>query len=207
MKFIQGNYENTIVIQKSRFIAEAYRVNSLEEIEEILGLIRRKYYDASHHCFAYRLNASIQKISDDGEPAKTAGAPILDVILKQDLTNILVVVTRYFGGILLGAGGLVRAYSGATSAVLDNTLKYQVEEQIKFQITCSYSSYQTILKMMKYIKIEKTSFLTEVTLQGYCKKNMFHKIKEDCFTYKIGDTQIMDLGVFPIEVPVDTLTE
>lgn len=207
MKFIQGKYENTTIIQKSRFIAEAYRVNSLEEIDEILGLIRKKYYDATHHCFAYRLDSSIQKMSDDGEPAKTAGAPILDVILKQDLTNILIVVTRYFGGILLGAGGLVRAYSGAASSVLENAIKYKLEEQNKFLITCSYSSYQTILKMMKYIHIEKTSFLTEVTLEGYCKKNMFLKLKEDCYTYKIGDTQIKDLGVFPIEVPSDTLDE
>lgn len=207
MKFIQGKYENTTIIQKSRFIAEAYRVNSLEEIDEILGLIRKKYYDATHHCFAYRLDSSIQKMSDDGEPAKTAGAPILDVILKQNLTNILIVVTRYFGGILLGAGGLVRAYSGAASSVLENAIKYKLEEQNKFLITCSYSSYQTILKMMKYIHIEKTSFLTEVTLEGYCKKNMFLKLKEDCYTYKIGDTQIKDLGVFPIEVPFDTLDE
>ncbi|MDE6655731.1 MAG: YigZ family protein, partial [Anaeroplasmataceae bacterium] len=137
MKFIQGNYENTIVIQKSKFIAEAYRVNSLEEIEEILASIRKKYYDATHHCFAYRLQNNIQKMSDDGEPAKTAGAPILDVILKQDITNILIVVTRYFGGILLGAGGLVRAYSSAASAVLEQASFYQLSEQNKFQITCS----------------------------------------------------------------------
>ena len=81
MKRIQGRYENTIVIQKSKFIAEAYRVNSVEEIEEILTSIRKKYYDATHHCYAYRLNddASIQKMSDVVEPAKTAGAPMLEV--------------------------------------------------------------------------------------------------------------------------------
>lgn len=207
MKFIQGNYENTIVIQKSKFIAEAYRVDSVEEIEAILTSIRKKYYDATHHCFAYRLKDNIQKMSDDGEPAKTAGAPILDVILKQDITNILIVVTRYFGGILLGAGGLVRAYSGAASAVLEQTNFYKLEEQNKFQITCSYSSYQTILKTMKYIQIEKTSFLTEVTILGFCKKDFFSKLKEDFYTYKIADTQLQDLGVFLIETPVDTSAE
>lgn len=203
MKYIQGSYENTITILKSRFIAEAYRVNSVEEIEEILSSIRKKYYDATHHCFAYRIDSTIQKMSDDGEPSKTAGAPILDVILKKDITNILIVVTRYFGGTLLGAGGLVRAYSGAASAVLEQATFYKLEEQNKFQITCSYSSYQIILNMMKYILIEKTSFLTEVTILGYCKKENFSKLQEDCFTYKIGDTQIQDLGVFEIEVPVD----
>ena len=203
MKYIQGKCENTIVIQKSRFIAEAYRVDTVEEIEEILSTIRKKYYDATHHCFAYRLKDNIQKMSDDGEPAKTAGAPILDVILKRDITNILIVVTRYFGGMLLGAGGLVRAYSGAASAVLEQAPLYKLSEQNKFQLTCSYSTYQTILKTMKYIKIENSSFLTEVTILGYCKKELFSKLKEDCYTYKIGDTQIMDLGVFPIEVPDD----
>ncbi|MBD5390485.1 YigZ family protein [bacterium] len=204
MKYIQGRYENTITIQKSRFIAEAYRINSIEEVDNILSSIQKKYYDASHHCFAYRLDSSIQKMSDDGEPSKTAGAPILDVILKKDITNILIVVTRYFGGILLGAGGLVRAYSSAASAALENAIYYKKEEQNKFQLTCSYSSYQTILKTMKYILIEKTSYLTEVTILGYCKKENYAKLKEDLFTYKIGDTQIQDLGVFSIEVPDDT---
>lgn len=207
MNYIQGKHENTIIIQKSKFIAEAYRVDTLEEIEQILSAIRKKYYDATHHCFAYRLNDTIQKMSDDGEPAKTAGAPILDVILKRNLTNILIVVTRYFGGILLGAGGLVRAYSGAASSVIEQATIFKLSYQKKFQLTCSYSSYQTILKTMKYIKIENTSFLTEVTILGYCKKELFSKLKEDCYTYKIGEAPIIDLGVFPIEVPLDTLDE
>lgn len=83
MKLIQKNYENTIIIQKSKFIAEAYRVNSVDEVEQILSSIRKKYYDASHHCYAYHIDQNLQKMSDDGEPAKTAGAPILDVILKK----------------------------------------------------------------------------------------------------------------------------
>lgn len=207
MYYIQGKYENTIVIQKSKFIAEAYRVNSLEEIEQILVSVHKKYYDATHHCFAYRLNDTIQKMSDDGEPSKTAGAPILDVILKRNITNILLIVTRYFGGILLGAGGLVRAYSGAANAVLEKASFYKISLQNKFQLSCSYSSYQIILKAMKYIKIENTSFLSEVTILGYCKKELFSKLREDCYTYKIKDAQIMDLGVFPIEVPLDTLDE
>ena len=120
MKLIQKNYENTIIIQKSKFIAEAYRVNSVDEVEQILSSIRKKYYDASHHCYAYRIDQNLQKMSDDGEPAKTAGAPILDVILKKNIEKILIVVTRYFGGTLLGAGGLVRAYSGAASKVIEN---------------------------------------------------------------------------------------
>ena len=168
LKLIKGTYENTIIINKSKFIAQAFRVDSIEEIEEILARTRKKYYDATHNCYAYRLGDSIQKMSDDGEPAKTAGAPMLDVLLKQDVTNILVIVTRYFGGTLLGAGGLVRAYSSSTSEVLKNVTFYVPKQQKKFILTISYSSYQTLTKMLPYIKIEKTSFMSEVTIEGYC---------------------------------------
>lgn len=209
MKRIQGRYENTIVIQKSKFIAEAYRVDTVEEIEEILASIRKKYYDATHHCYAYRLNddASIQKMSDDGEPAKTAGAPMLDVLVKQGITNILVVVTRYFGGTLLGAGGLVRAYSSATSEVLKLAKFYQTEEQIKFRLTVSYSSYQTLLKMMPYVQIEKASFMSEVSLEAHCKVELFKQISKDAYTYKMGDIGLQEIGVFPIEILIDTSNE
>ncbi len=205
MKRIQGRYENTIVIQKSKFIAEAYRVNSVEEIEEILTSIRKKYYDATHHCYAYRLNddASIQKMSDDGEPAKTAGAPMLDVLVKQGITNILVVVTRYFGGTLLGAGGLVRAYSSATSEVLKLASFYEVENQMRFRLSLSYSSYQTLLKMMPYIQIEKASFMSDVTLEAHCKVELYDKIAKDAYTYKMKDISLQEIGIFPIEILLD----
>ena len=205
MKRIQGRYENTIVIQKSKFIAEAYRVNSVEEIEEILTSIRKKYYDATHHCYAYRLNddASIQKMSDDGEPAKTAGAPMLDVLVKQGITNILVVVTRYFGGTLLGAGGLVRAYSSATSEVLKLASFYEVENQMRFRLSLSYSSYQTLLKMMTYIQIEKASFMSDVTLEAHCKVELYDKIAKDAYTYKMKDISLQEIGIFPIEILLD----
>ena len=205
MKRIQGRYENTIVIQKSKFIAEAYRVNSVEEIEEILTSIRKKYYDATHHCYAYRLNddASIQKMSDDGEPAKTAGAPMLDVLVKQGITNILVVVTRYFGGTLLGAGGLVWAYSSATSEVLKLASFYEVENQMRFRLSLSYSSYQTLLKMMPYIQIEKASFMSDVTLEAHCKVELYDKIAKDAYTYKMKDISLQEIGIFPIEILLD----
>ncbi|MDE5565741.1 MAG: YigZ family protein [Anaeroplasmataceae bacterium] len=204
LKFIQGNYENTIIIQKSRFIAEAYRVNNIEEINEILASIKKKYYDATHHCYAYRLGDQIQKMSDDGEPAKTAGAPMLDVLLKQDITNILVVVTRYFGGILLGAGGLVRAYSSATSSVLEQATFYKSALQTKFRMTVSYSAYQTLLKVLSYITIEKTSFLSEVIIEAHCSKKNYEQLQKDIFTYKLGETGMEYLGEFQLEIPLNT---
>ena len=207
LKYIQGTYENTIIINKSKFIAQAFRVDSLEEIEDILSRIRKKYYDATHNCYAYRLGENIQKMSDDGEPAKTAGAPMLDVLLKQDVTNILVIVTRYFGGTLLGAGGLVRAYSSSTSEVLKGVTFYTLKPQKKFILTVSYSSYQTLTKMFPYIKIEKTSFMSEVTIEGYCDIELYDNIIKDAYTYKIGDLNITPLEVSTIEIPIDTLNE
>lgn len=207
MKRIQGVHENTIVVQKSKFIAQAFRVNTTEEVEEILLKVRKKYYDATHNCYAYRIgeNAQIQKMSDDGEPSKTAGAPIMDVLIKKNVTNILIIVTRYFGGILLGAGGLVRAYSTATSSVLEGLTYFEVEKQMRFIITISYSSYQTLLHMMPYIKIEKASFMTEVTLEAYCKIELYPQIVKDALNYKIEDMQIQELGIFPTEIDISNV--
>ena len=146
-------------------------------------------------------------MSDDGEPAKTAGAPMLDVLVKQGITNILVIVTRYFGGTLLGAGGLVRAYSSATSEVLKLAKFYKTEQQMRFRLSVSYSSYQTLLKMMQYIQIEKTSFMSDVTLEAHCKIELFDQIAKDAYTYKIGDINIEKIGIFPIETLIDTSIE
>ena len=114
---IQNTYENEIVIEKSRFITRIFRVNDIYMVNSILEEIRKKHYDATHNCYAYILgdNQEIQKCSDDGEPQKTAGFPMMDVLKKNNLTNVLVIVTRYFGGILLGSGPLTRAYTKVAS--------------------------------------------------------------------------------------------
>lgn len=112
-----------IIEKKSRFIAEVYPIESEEQAAQILEETRKKYWDARHHCWAYVLgrNPAAERMSDDGEPAGTAGKPILEVIRGRKLTDVLVIVTRYFGGTLLGTGGLVRAYSAATKEGLANS--------------------------------------------------------------------------------------
>ena len=112
--------DGEIVEKKSRFIAEVHPVTSEEEAMEILEQTRKQYWDARHHCWAYIIgrNPAAERMSDDGEPAGTAGKPILEVIRGRELTNVLVIVTRYFGGIKLGAGGLTRAYSQAVADAL-----------------------------------------------------------------------------------------
>lgn len=131
-----------IIEKKSRFIANAYNVESKEEAEEKIKQIKKKYYDAKHNCFAFSIieeNNVILKSSDDAEPSGTAGEPILNVIKKNNLKNILIVVTRYFGGILLGTGGLTRAYSNAASSVIEKCNIIKEEKGLEAIIELDYS--------------------------------------------------------------------
>jgi uncharacterized YigZ family protein len=115
--------ESELIIQKSRFIGYAKRVNTEKEAQDFIQMIKKKHYDATHNCSAYLIGDydEIQKANDDGEPGGTAGVPILEVIKKKELKYTVIVVTRYFGGIKLGAGGLIRAYSSAASQVIAET--------------------------------------------------------------------------------------
>lgn len=146
--------EEEIVEKKSRFIGTMFYVESEEKAQEILKDIKKQYYDARHNCFAYRImteNGVVERFSDDGEPSGTAGGPMLNILAKNNLCNVLVVVTRYFGGILLGTGGLVRAYSDATTKVIDSATIANETIGLEVEIEIEY----TMLEMFKY----------------YCKKN------------------------------------
>ncbi len=135
--------ETELEIKKSRFINLVFHIEAEAEAEAILAEIRKKHYKATHVCWAYVLNTNPrrQKASDDGEPSGTAGKPILEVIDHRELKDVLVVVIRYFGGIKLGTGGLIRAYGGGASDVLNHctVIKKQFSDQL--QVTVSYSSY------------------------------------------------------------------
>ena len=138
-----------IVEKKSRFIANLIYVESQEEAEENVKLIRKKYHDAKHNCFAYLIykgDSIIKKFSDDGEPSGTAGAPMMEIIEKSNLGNVLVVVTRYFGGILLGTGGLVRAYSEVLKKAIQNATMVTLEPGFEVKIKTNYAD----LEKLKY---------------------------------------------------------
>lgn len=114
MYIIDKNIENEIIIKKSRFITKLYYLENTDEIQNIIDNLKKEHKKCTHICFAYVINGK-EKAVDDGEPSGTAGRPILNVIQKKNITNVLVIVIRYFGGIKLGAGGLVRAYTSSTS--------------------------------------------------------------------------------------------
>lgn len=166
MNTIKKSAETEITEKKSKFIGEVFYIETVQEAEEKLREINKKYHDAKHHCFAYRVMEQeqiIERCSDDGEPSGTAGAPMLQIISKNDLINVIVIVTRYFGGILLGTGGLVRAYSKATNDSLEKAEIVEIKKGERIEITISYKDLQFI----KYyctkndIKIVNTEFSEE----------------------------------------------
>ena len=129
---IKENAKTEIVEKKSKFICNLIKVETQQQAEEIIKQTKKKYYDARHNCIAYRViedEKIIEKASDDGEPSGTAGPPMLNLLQKQELTNVIVIVTRYFGGILLGTGGLVRAYTQCAKTAIDNASIIQQEKR------------------------------------------------------------------------------
>jgi uncharacterized YigZ family protein len=133
--------ESLYVVKKSKFIANVVPIKNNNEAESHLEIFRKKYWDATHNVYAYvlGLNDEIQKFSDDGEPSGTAGRPVLEVVKSKEIKNVLVVVTRYFGGILLGAGGLVRAYGESASIGLNNSSIIKRIKSNAYEITTDYN--------------------------------------------------------------------
>ena len=154
--------------KKSVFIGYARPVKSEKEAIDFIAKIRKKHADARHNVYAYQLNGGgTARYSDDGEPQGTAGVPVLDVIKKSGADDCVVVVTRYFGGILLGTGGLVRAYSAAAKLAIDAAEVVTYESFTEFTIKCGYSEYQKLeAELPKYgIKADSVDFGGEVTLR------------------------------------------
>ncbi len=160
--------EAQIVEKRSRFIGYIKPVKTEEEALEFLNSIRSKHWDAKHNVYAYALrNNSITRFSDDNEPSGTAGIPVLDVLKKNDITDCIIVVTRYFGGILLGTGGLVRAYSAAAKAALEAAGVVIMQSCSVYTLKCSYNSYGKISSLIqKYDgEVDSTEFAEDVVIK------------------------------------------
>lgn len=180
LKTIADDATSEVIEKKSRFIANIFYVESLEEAEEKIKQIKKKYYDARHNCFAFNIyneNGNISRFSDDGEPSGTAGAPMLAILNAQNLSNVLVVVTRYFGGILLGTGGLVRAYSEATKQAIENASIIEKDYGIICNYTVLYEDLEKIkyyfkqenIKMVDFNYAENVEITIEITEEKYQK--------------------------------------
>ena len=177
---IEENVSTEIVEKKSKFIANLFYVETVEEAENIIRETRKKYFDARHNCIAYRVLENgqiIEKASDDGEPSGTAGAPMLNILQKNEFANVLIIVTRYFGGILLGTGGLVRAYSDSLLKAIEKSKKILKCLGQQYEIRIDYSEFENFKYYCKKnnIYIEKLEYGEDIV----CIISMQNSIKED----------------------------
>lgn len=194
---IKNNIEAEIVEKKSKFIANLIKVESKEEAEEKIQEIKKKYYDARHNCVAYRVleeGKVEEKASDDGEPSGTAGGPMLNILQKNNLSNVLIVVTRYFGGILLGTGGLVRAYSEALKKAIEESTLIMKASGIEMKLIVDYNNFE---KFKYYCKNNNISIISVEYLEKIeCKIQMELEKKEKF----IKDYENKELNISNLEI-------
>ncbi len=192
--------EAEVIVKKSRFIGITYPVNTPEEAADFVNSIKKKYYDARHNCYAYVIGDKREQIkfSDDGEPGGTAGKPMLDVLLGSGITNIVVVVTRYFGGTLLGTGGLVRAYSDAAKEAVEASVTYTVERKIRLKIETDYTSFQSLERLFK--SKDNVTFETEysdkILMNVGIPVDLAEEIEKSVTEITSGKARIENLGEF-----------
>lgn len=198
LKTIKENTSAEVVEKKSKFIAQLFYIQSEQEAEEKIEEIRKKYYDARHHCFAYCIMTQegiLKRASDDGEPSGTAGMPMLNILLKQELVNVLIVVTRYFGGILLGTGGLLRAYSKAAINAIEKAELVAEEKGYEVELTINYAEFEKIqyycqknnISIVKIEYEEKIKCRIEITKD---EKEKIRNLKEE-LVLKIEEIKIL----------------
>ena len=185
MKRISNNIENTIIIKNSKFITNLFIVENIEEVNKYLNLIKDKYRDANHNCYAYIVD-NIRKCSDDGEPSGTAGIPMMKVLEHKDLNNVLAVVTRYFGGIKLGAGGLVRAYTNSVSKTLDIVNIIDTIKGYNIDIIFNFNDIKHIDYLLKDIKILNKEYKDIVKYNLNASNNLLEILKQNNIKYNIN---------------------
>ena len=194
-------------IKKSRFICHAKRVYSEEEARDFITAIKKEHYKATHNCSAFIIGerSEIKRTSDDGEPSGTAGIPMLGVLENHNLTNVCMVVTRYFGGIKLGAGGLIRAYASSVALAVKEIGIIEIKEQAGIAIQMSYAQYQeysNFLKEHNLMELE-TNFTDQVDTMIYVDKEEKETIKAALVEFFNGKITLTDQGLREVEVPVN----
>ena len=200
---VLSSASDEIVIEKSRFIGHSFHVEDVEEAENIIKDVKKKYYDATHNCFAYiiREDMSIAKANDDGEPSSTAGVPMLEVMKKLNLTNTLIMATRYFGGIKLGASGLIRAYAKTAKIALDANSIVNKEIYNKLILEIDYSLVGKIQKFLEnnLIICDAPVFTEKVEFILYATEDKINDLQKDLLDFtnancklEIGDRVYLD---------------
>ena len=195
---IENDVTSEFTEKKSKFIGNLFYVESSEEAEEVIKKTKKKYFDAKHNCIAYRVvedGQIMERFSDDGEPSGTAGAPMLNILQKNNLVNVLIVVTRYFGGILLGTGGLVRAYQNSLLLSIEKSNKVTKCLGEYLEVTLDYSDFDSFKYYCKNNKINiiETSYQENIICKIELEEDRKAKLMDDFETKKINLTNIKEL--------------
>jgi uncharacterized YigZ family protein len=196
--------ESVFIEKKSRFISYISPVYTEQEAVDFINSIKKKHYDATHNCSAFIVGetANIQRSSDDGEPSGTAGIPILEVLRKEGLTNTVVVVTRYFGGIMLGAGGLIRAYTQGCADAIRAAGIMRLQPYAIYSVSIDYSllnKLQHEIGKTDYI-IAATEYLDIVTLKILVQPEQADKLQEDIVQWTNSNALIEYLGIESLKI-------
>ena len=193
-------------IRKSRFICHIKRVTTEDEAREFINTIKKEHYKATHNCSAFILGerSEMKRSSDDGEPSGTAGVPMLGVLENHQLTNVCAVVTRYFGGIKLGAGGLIRAYAGTVALAIKEIGSVHIKEQLGLRLTLSYSQYQELPNFLKAKQLQEqdTAFTDQVQTTIFVDKDDKDSVIESLIELFNGKIDIVEQGLRKVEVPI-----
>ena len=195
---IKENSYSEFTEKKSKFIGNLFYVESVEEAEDIIKKVRKKYFDAKHNCIAYRIlekGQIVERFSDDGEPQGTAGSPMLNILQKNGLLNVLIVVTRYFGGILLGTGGLVKAYQKSLMLAIENSIKVKKCIGEILEVVLEYSDFENFKYYCKNSKINivKTDYKENVVCKIELEEDKKQKLLKDFETKNIKLNNIKEL--------------
>ncbi len=182
-KTVAAECSAELEVKRSRFIATVCPCTTEQQATEFIARMRKKYWDARHNVYAFTIRANkVKRFSDDGEPHSTAGLPVMETIEHSGITDIAVVVTRYFGGILLGTGGLVRAYSEAAHLALENAEVITILPAKRVTINCEYGDYDPLLKVFEgyEVKILSTDFSDKVKVDIAVKAEFYSELCLAC---------------------------
>lgn len=202
---IMEEFRNEYVVEKSRFITTLYPCSTEEEAQAFINRINKEFWDARHNCTAFALGPKQEKqrSSDNGEPSGTAGKPMLEVLKKTGITNVAVVVTRYFGGIKLGAGGLIRAYSHSVAEALRLAPKELHTTRIPLQVTIDYALYGAVERYVQDNDLHyENSFGEKVTLTILCQLDSLERIQKELQDMSHGVANCVELNQTEVVLPL-----
>lgn len=193
-------------IKKSRFICHLKRVTTEEEARDFILAIKKEHHKANHNCSAFILGEKrdIKRTSDDGEPSGTAGIPMLGVLENLEVTDVVAVVTRYFGGIKLGAGGLIRAYAGSVAHAVEELGRVEIKELQGLELTLSYAQYQELSNFLAKYHLQETKpeFGTEVRSQIFVNPENLDNFLAELIDFYQGKITVNKIGRQTVELPV-----